>query len=1086
MDSHRGLTNEQIESDRRLFLNREIIIPKTIMISRSRAFKKKLTKVEEEEPEQNKDLPMMTKESDDKDDKLLINSFKSSKSSSMYGSSVIKEQDHEASSSMIDSSHLESQQNLKDKVVIELQHIDPVVIIERDKPSESESLSAFQKYVENSNKMMINKTPKQKTLFQRSSHCFKLVHKSVIYSIVTSLILLVDLFHEDILRLFLPKSYDLSFSILSAAVNSFFALEMILCFIFVKSYRLSAFHLIDFLTLVALMPTIEIFYISDHSTHPEFSEYDPTANILSGFLLNSHISKTSKASVKGSKLSRFISFIRVLRVFSIGRIYKYNLEKFIQKNEERLLNKKQKEIIKLLRRKPIIISDLHSRKKFFKRVHNVLNNSPTKPNKYNMRDSQINPAIIKNFYQYAMENEKKFRLSNEMENIPFESDILTLPENKKKSYDDTFVKHSFRRPDEIDLKRTTSDSKKRRNTLLPKTLRAFPDENRAIDDLSLDKRYLCECEKVDIPTIPTKFNNKRFSLISRDILAKINKGKLEINNFKPRKSSLTHLLPESFQRAIIHTPRKNMLDNNRRQSSFVSDDISNYCEKCGGYMHCNEHGGLAESIQTFLDSRRDSSTSSQQLTGNKATPNGGPEQTPSSPANRYSSSYTSFQLEKNSIMHSPLKNSNAKEEEIKDSKDSNSALNFLKHVDTEQRRSTLFNQSAFNFLHKVKKKEETGNKSPKRKVLKRKKSIVDYRLRFFSEVEDQGANEKTNPRLSLKLSKITTVRIVVLILFLLFIVPFLESENYFDNSFAYAYTVDLLSNYLEAGKIDLFKKVVNNTILNDTFRQQNDYNVAEFGFIDVAAMERYGLLEYYHGHYILYEDPNFHENRSDDNIRVENDVLFLIFSLKDSNYIQAILNINKIIFITIMLVVWTFLITNDVNELVVIPLENVFNLIKDKQIQSENLYYDLNEIAIDDLRLLYKKYQEVFIIDDFFRAMGFNIIKVLGMRSYNFFKPRIFAEATPKGGAFYRMRGILMVIYINDYNTLCEIYGEMFNILLSSIINIIDLTSFEHFGEILKIDGNKILVFWDEDSFDTTEEDPNRDLSSSCESKHLT
>ena len=135
-------------------------------------------------------------------------------------------------------------------------------------------------------------------------------------------------------------------------------------------------------------------------------------------------------------------------------------------------------------------------------------------------------------------------------------------------------------------------------------------------------------------------------------------------------------------------------------------------------------------------------------------------------------------------------------------------------------------------------------------------------------------------------------------------------------------------------------------------------------------------------------------------------------------------------------------------------------------------------IAEDDLKALYKKYQEVFIIDDYFRAMGFNIIKVIGIRSYNFFKPRIFAEETPKGGAFFRLRGIIMVICINDYNTLCEIYGELFNVLISSILNIVDLTAFEHFGEIIKIDGNKILLFWDEDSFETSEEDLNKDLSS--------
>jgi hypothetical protein len=1088
MSNKRLPTEDLIESERKGFLRETTITPKQIVISRStRTFKKKLTEVKEE-PENQKDVLNINTlyKPNQNISKSSQSSFKSSQSSqSNKGQIIIQENDSENEESHTDNAVFqESEQSFKDNIVIETKKESVPVIAKETTPVESQSLSAFQKYINNVNKHIVNKQPVKKTWFKKLANGFKYIHKSVPYSIITTIILLVDLFHEDILVVFLPKSCDYPFEVLAAFVNCFFAFEMFLCFIFMRSYRFSAFNLIDVLNIFSLLPTLDIFYV-DSNNHDEYTYYNGS-DFLNGFLLNSHISKTSRASVKGSKLSRLVSFIRVLRVFSIGRIYKYNLEKFIKKNEERIIAKKQKEIIKLLRRKPIMYSDLDQRKRFFKRVHHVLNNPLNKINRYNMRDSQINPLIIKNFYQYAMDNEKKNTLKmTEETNAVNTSDnnILTLRDNHK-SFDDTCINNNSRPHHMFQINNNNIDVR-RRNTSHPKSIKSLTmgvkSENvsELKEDPSTDDKYICECEGIDSPVMTTKMhNNKRFSLISRDILAKINRGEGIDEKLKNKRSSITHLLPENFQKFMRRPKLGNILGSQKTLSSFMESDISNYCERCGGFMRPDNK--FDETIQTYVNSRRESSSSEAYLGSNSRTQVNGADIS-STPEHRpITKTSHSFQAEGNSIFQLSV-DFNKKE----DVKESNSALDFLRYVNVAEDRkiTNSLNQSAFHFLNKLSppKKPLDKRKPQKRRSLKRKKSVIDYTLRFFNENQESIANEKTHPRLSLKLSKLTTVRTVLMILFLLFTVQFFDPDAYADAPIAYPLTLNLMTDFIATGQIDMFKKVLNNTILNEDFRIQNDFDVIEFGFIDNKTIDFYNLHEHFH-EAILYENHILHSNRASDNMRIDSDICFIIFSFNDSNKIQSILNINKILFITLMLMIWTFLITNDINELVVIPLENMFNIIKDKQIQPENLYYDINKIAEDDLKKLFQTYQEIFVIDDYFRAMGFSIIKVLGVRPYNYFRSRIFVEETQKGGAFYRLKGIIMVIYINDFNSLCDKYGERFNLLVSSILDIIDLTAFEHFGEILKVDGNKILVFWDEDNFDSTEEDPNADSFSSYES----
>ncbi len=82
-----------------------------------------------------------------------------------------------------------------------------------------------------------------------------------------------------------------------------------------------------------------------------------------------------------------------------------------------------------------------------------------------------------------------------------------------------------------------------------------------------------------------------------------------------------------------------------------------------------------------------------------------------------------------------------------------------------------------------------------KKIIVRGLTIFEKNKPKFFE-EDEHIYEKDHQRLSFKLSRTITIRVVVLILLILFINPFLDVENYIEVDSAYIFEIDLLSNLL--------------------------------------------------------------------------------------------------------------------------------------------------------------------------------------------------------------------------------------------------------------------------------------------------
>jgi hypothetical protein len=156
----------------------------------------------------------------------------------------------------------------------------------------------------------------------------------------------------------------------------------------------------------------------------------------------------------------------------------------------------------------------------------------------------------------------------------------------------------------------------------------------------------------------------------------------------------------------------------------------------------------------------------------------------------------------------------------------------------------------------------------------------------------------------------------------------------------------------------------------------------------------------------------------------------------------------------------------DLNKYITIPLEHTFDTIKTHQMHVEDIYYNIDDYLGDDtIRVRKNIYEaEIKMIEMFYFKSSQKIIKMMGMRSYRFCKQKILNSIEniddTNINPFFKLRGVVMVIKLN-IDEMISLLGENISIVYSKIIEMIDLTSLEYFGELLKFENNTLLLFWD-------------------------
>jgi hypothetical protein len=70
-----------------------------------------------------------------------------------------------------------------------------------------------------------------------------------------------------------------------------------------------------------------------------------------------------------------------------------------------------------------------------------------------------------------------------------------------------------------------------------------------------------------------------------------------------------------------------------------------------------------------------------------------------------------------------------------------------------------------------------------------------------------------------------------------------------------------------------------------------------------------------------------------------------------------------------------------------------------------------------------------------------------------------------------------MVIKLKGLSSLINKYQEAFTHLLSKILNLVELTAFEYFGELVSYGDENIILIWDETRYNKSDSIRKRDIS---------
>jgi hypothetical protein len=960
------------------------------------------------------------------------------------------------------------------------------------------------------------------------------------FSIVTTTIVILELFLDDVRILWIPKGADwyIDFFIFLSAI--LFCIEIILSCLFVENYLLSFFNFVDVLSTASLIPYFSVF---SGAAEAAFTYDDPGSSILSVFITNTHITKTSKASLIGTKFSRLSSLLRVFRVFSLGRIYRHNLNKLLKRNEKIILTQKKKNKIKQLRRKSMNIRNFEEKMKFFQDVHQLI--GPTDENIANRSDMphHLNPVILKNFYEYNKLNETRLKIQSQSNNIsnlspPSSSEdglgpkifLSNLVQDKRR-----FLVRLSKTTNNLDLTKFNNEFNKPQ-TVVSEVVRDLNDHD-AEDEMDMrrgtnvlstprektdlkDTRCNCLREivipakgKKDSVTTTDCASRVRNSIKSPQILRRPSRvadyffrncndcGKIILPGGNNLNESESRSPSDNMKRSSLVVPRKKIQFN---------EDLNQYkndsCDDSRYISNINE-----ESKRVSPKSSKFSREISKMLNkidygtveAKKADIN---ELNYFKASDKESSCLLSERSKKSKSMPRPIKTYKTSLKDISKrmipspnmtviTEKRTSAFHFLENISPAKKSmisaQTLFKSSTKTFMLNehidIEIEPEADKSSPKRNKRKTSKkevftlnrsklNILDnddtFSLKFFQNNEEETKERPTNQKLATLLSTRVNIRVIFIILILLFVSPMLDNENYMHPESVYQYEINRLANLMCTGQYDSFFEQLDIMLHDETFIEDNHFEVIEFGFADYRLRSQFGLTGAFDNDIIFRDDEAYSHTRTDDRIYVDNAYFYLIYNYHDHNQFHATLNLVKIFFIGLNLWWFSFSFMFDINKSVVVPLEEIFNTMRNKVIRTESLYYDMDKAFEKEINQL-NYYEEIFNLEKFFRKTSCIIIRSLGIRFYNFFIPRILAKVDhlSKKGMSTQMKGYLMVIKLRNFESLITQKEGKFVTLYSKIIAIIDLCIFEHFGEIIKIDNDTIIIFFDINFLETEKEE---------------
>jgi hypothetical protein len=860
------------------------------------------------------------------------------------------------------------------------------------KHRQKKSISTFFSFIENSKRInssdnSLKQIVIKKTRWQRISQKCKQILSSTAFTIFTSIIVLLDLFLDDVRVISLSKEHDSLIDALIFTVAVYFIFDTFLSCLFIDNYLFSFFFYMDVLSTASMFPYFGIF--SENSNPDIYSYEDSSDTILSIFIDTSNLTNASKASLAGSRISRFYSILKVLRIFSFGRFYKHNLDNMIKKNDQYVLKAKLKHhrggkcVKRKRRRSTINIKDLDEKLGFFKKVHNIL--QLPKLENYNVEEAKlISPSV------------KSIRKSLKS---------VKSPNSSKKS----------RRSKNIDL--MSQSSKKE----------------------SIAKYAVNRMPKKDVTNIiNTNLEDSNAKLLkqesSRGIMGAVHGGlliqpKTNTNVFAPIRS------PEKRKFKTLHLTDKRIsiscedlnIQENQLSKKKVNIPVENN-EADNMYYQIENFDKSNNTIQQ-IDGKYPK-LNDYEVSGFKFMRGFADEKKPSYP--RFMSKAKTSSLPKR-----------------------------LNHESSQ-----LNTDNANTILHNnyFAKKQQTTLSDYTREVTK---SIpyAPFILKFFETSENEMEDDS---RLARKISRMVTIQVVFIILLILFVNPVLNPDNYSDFNSPYQFHKNYLSSLFVSSRYDILMHFLNKTFYDEQYKLDQDIQLIEFGFTNNLTRYEYNVTELFVYDRLYYNESLMNETRVNDRVYISNRYFYLVYNKTYENFLHSLLNIIRVICTAFCLWLFSFSFVYNVNKYVVIPLEDLFSIMRNEKITTDLLYHN-NISANEEANKLNPEgdiYEGILDIEKFFRNTSCLIIRSIGIRFYNYFKARILAESDINfnADANFRLRGFLMILKIRNFYDLVKQYDCQFSALFSKILNIIDLTVYENFGEIIKIDNDTIFIFFDQEN----------------------
>jgi len=370
----------------------------------------------------------------------------------------------------------------------------------------------------------------------------------------------------------------------------------------------------------------------------------------------------------------------------------------------------------------------------------------------------------------------------------------------------------------------------------------------------------------------------------------------------------------------------------------------------------------------------------------------------------------------------------------------------------------------------------------------------EFTINFFKnqEVEDNSIY----PKISSIISKLTTIRIVFIILILVLVFNIFVVELFTDKSYAVEFELDVLETYLKTGQVDYFKKILHNFIeRKEMFNTTDNKEVIEFGFVNYKKMcsfnlcnEEHEIKEYHYStdnttnYTIVYHDDHLaHEIRHYDKLlfKSRDQVLYAILNFFPEHKYIYIFHLCSYIFSFLMLFVFSLYTLFDISKYIIKPINTVYKKIIDLTVNIENLYIkeEKDKIILENQELNKKDgnlkdskdkdnedqiYQEFSLLEQSIKKFSIEIVRLTGYKTFSYlisklFKPNKLSEKNP----YLKYKSVIMVIRLSFFEDLVIKDKNYINI-ISKIIEIIDLTIFEHFGVVIQQNKDEILVTWEE------------------------